>query len=68
MAIPGDTRRHKQGSDHVAEWLAAQDPLAASLHAAHITTTHGGHNIYLYQPGLVVDTIRQVVNEVGPVR
>jgi hypothetical protein len=26
--------------------------------------THSGHNIYLYQPGLVVDTIRKVVGKV----
>jgi hypothetical protein len=47
-----------------AEWQAAQDRLAASLHAAHIAETHSGHNIYLYQPGLVVDAIRKVVDEV----
>ena len=47
-----------------AEWQAAQDLLAASLHATHVAETHSGHNIYLYQPGLVVDTIRKVVDEV----
>jgi D-alanyl-D-alanine carboxypeptidase len=47
-----------------AEWLAAQDLLAASLHAAHVAETHSGHNIYLYQPGLVVDAVRKVVDEV----
>jgi pimeloyl-ACP methyl ester carboxylesterase len=47
-----------------AEWLAAQDLLAASLHAAHVAETHSGHNIYLYQPGLVVDAIRKVVDGV----
>jgi pimeloyl-ACP methyl ester carboxylesterase len=47
-----------------AEWLAAQHLLAASLHAAHVTETHSGHHIYLYQPELVVDAVRQVVDEV----
>jgi pimeloyl-ACP methyl ester carboxylesterase len=47
-----------------AEWQAAQDLLAASLHATHVAETHSGHNIYLYQPGLVVDTILKVVDEV----
>jgi pimeloyl-ACP methyl ester carboxylesterase len=49
-----------------AEWLAAQDLLAASLHAAHVAETQSGHNLYLYQPGLVVDAIRKVVDEVRP--
>ncbi len=47
-----------------AEWRAAQDPLAASLHAPHVAETHSGHNIYLYQPGLVVDAIRRLVDDV----
>lgn len=47
-----------------AEWLAAQDPLAASLHAKHVAETSSGHNIYLYQPGLVVDAIRKMVDNV----
>jgi CubicO group peptidase (beta-lactamase class C family) len=46
------------------EWLAAQDLLAASLHAKHVAETHSGHHLYLYSPELVVDAIRQVVNEV----
>jgi hypothetical protein len=36
----------------------------STLHAAHVAETHSGHNIYLYQPGLVVDTIRKVVGKV----
>jgi pimeloyl-ACP methyl ester carboxylesterase len=47
-----------------AEWLAAQDLLAASLHATHVAETHSGHNLYLYQPELVVDAIRKVVEDV----
>jgi pimeloyl-ACP methyl ester carboxylesterase len=47
-----------------AEWRAAQDLLAASLRATHVAETRSGHNIYLYQPGLVVDAIRKVVDEV----
>lgn len=50
------------GTVSFAEWLAAQKLLAASLHAAHVAETDSGHNIYLYQPGLVVDAIRQVVD------
>jgi pimeloyl-ACP methyl ester carboxylesterase len=46
------------------EWQAAQDLLAASLHARHIAETHSGHNIYLYRPELVIDAIRKVVDEV----
>jgi pimeloyl-ACP methyl ester carboxylesterase len=47
-----------------SEWRAAQDLLAASLHAKHVAETLSGHHLYLYQPGLVVDAIREVVNEV----
>lgn len=46
------------------QWLAAQDLLATSLHAKHVAETHSGHHLYLYRPGLVVDAIREVVNEV----
>jgi len=51
-----------------ADWLAAQDLLAASLNAKHVTKTRSGHNIYLYDPELVVDAIRKVVNEVRRVQ
>lgn len=47
-----------------AEWRAAQDLLAASLDARHVTATRSGHNIYLYEPQLVVDAIRDVVGAV----
>ena len=45
-------------------WLAAQDLLAASLGAKHIKSTHSGHNVYLYEPQMVVDAIRKTVDEV----
>jgi hypothetical protein len=46
------------------DWLAAQDRLATELHARHVTRTNSGHNIYLYSPALVVDAIREVVDDV----
>jgi pimeloyl-ACP methyl ester carboxylesterase len=42
-------------------WLAAQELLAASLHAQHITDTDSGHAIGVERPALVVDAIRRVV-------
>ncbi|GAA4482101.1 alpha/beta hydrolase [Microbacterium panaciterrae] len=42
-------------------WLAAQDRLAAELHAAHIGDTHSGHGIQVEQPALVTDAIRAVL-------
>ncbi len=44
-----------------ADWLAAQDRLATALQAEHIADTHSGHDIYLYNPGVVVAAIRDVV-------
>ncbi len=52
------------GAITFAEWRAAQDLLAASLHAPHVAETHSGHHLYLYRPGLVVDAIRKVVDEI----
>ncbi|MDF3312905.1 alpha/beta hydrolase [Rhodococcus sp. T2V] len=46
-----------------AAWLAAHDLLAKSLHAKHITDTNSGHNIEVYQPQLVTDAIRTIVDE-----
>jgi hypothetical protein len=43
------------------DWLASLELLAADLGAEHITETHSGHDIYLYNPALVVDAIRRVV-------
>lgn len=46
------------------DWLRALDLLAQSLDAENITRTGSGHDIYLYNPALVVDAIEQVVDEV----
>jgi len=46
------------------QWLAAQDLLAEQLGAEHITATGSGHAIYLYDPGLVTDRIRGIVDDV----
>jgi pimeloyl-ACP methyl ester carboxylesterase len=46
-----------------ADWLDAQALLAAALGAEHITSTASGHNIYLYSPTLVIDAVRDVVDE-----
>jgi pimeloyl-ACP methyl ester carboxylesterase len=45
------------------DWLGLQDRLAFALHAEHITETNSGHNIYLYSPALVVDAIRDLVDD-----
>jgi pimeloyl-ACP methyl ester carboxylesterase len=47
-----------------ADWLASGTLLAKSLDAPHISRTHSGHNIYQYTPQLVVDAIRQIVDQV----
>lgn len=46
------------------DWLASLDLLASDLDAVHITETNSGHDIYLYNPALVVDAIRTVVDDV----
>jgi pimeloyl-ACP methyl ester carboxylesterase len=46
------------------DWLTSLDRLAAGLGAEHITKTGSGHDIYLYTPALVVDAIRDVVDDV----
>lgn len=43
--------------------LKAQDQLARSLHAKHITRTHAGHYIHMEQPQIVVYAIREVVEQ-----
>lgn len=65
-AIPGArrTRTDKRGNDHVCRVAGGSGSARGTLHAAHVAETHSGHNIYLYQPGLVVDTIRKVVGKV----
>ncbi len=45
-------------------WLAAQQQLAAELHARHITDTDSGHGIAVEQPRLVTDAVRDVVERV----
>jgi CubicO group peptidase (beta-lactamase class C family) len=67
-AAPDAHGKTSGGMITFAEWLAAQDLLAASLHATHLAKTHSGHNTYLYDPDLVVDAIRKVVNEVRRVQ
>lgn len=47
-----------------ADWLAAQDLLAAYLHAKYITATNSGHHVYLYSPQLVIDAVRDVVEQI----
>ncbi|GAB3389723.1 alpha/beta hydrolase [Humibacter soli] len=44
-------------------WLAAQDRLAASLHATHISKTDSGHGIAVEQPALVSRAIADVLAE-----
>ena len=44
--------------------LESQDLLAKLLDAKHITDTNRGHNIEVYQPQLVTDATREVVDEV----
>ena len=59
---PSPASGAQTGGITFAEWLAAQDVLAASLHASHIVETRSGHFLYFYQPQLVVDAIRKVVD------
>jgi hypothetical protein len=45
-----------------ADWLASLDRLATALGAENITQTDSGHDIYLYNPALVVDAVRGIVD------
>jgi pimeloyl-ACP methyl ester carboxylesterase len=47
-----------------ADWEASQKLLATSLNAKFVTKTNSGHNIYAYSPQLVIDAIREVVDDV----
>ena len=47
-----------------ADWLESQDQMAFALGCRPTKKTESGHHIYLYSPRLVVDAIRQVVEEV----
>lgn len=60
--LPESARQDEQVT--FADWLAAQDRLAAVLGAEHIARTHSGHDIYLYSPALVIEAIRDVVAQV----
>ena len=51
-----------------ADWLAAQERLATALGARHATDTRSGHHVYLYSPALVIDAIREVVDDVRHAR
>lgn len=50
--------------DTWARWLDAQDDLAESLTARHITKTDSGHLIMIEQPDLVASAVHDVVDEV----
>ena len=52
------------GDDTWSRWLTAQDELAESLDARHITKTDSGHLIMIEQPDLVASAVREVVDEV----
>lgn len=60
--LPESARQGEQVT--FADWLAAQDQLAAARGAEHVGATHSGHDIYLYSPALVVSAIRDVVAQV----
>jgi pimeloyl-ACP methyl ester carboxylesterase len=47
-----------------ADWLAMVEQLGVDLGAKTITKTDSGHDIYLYNPKLVIDSIDEVVREV----
>ena len=47
-----------------ADSTASEKLLATSLNAKFVTKTNSGHNIYAYSPQLVIDAIREVVEDV----
>jgi pimeloyl-ACP methyl ester carboxylesterase len=47
--------------DHWSQWFEAQEMLATSLNATHLTQTNSGHNIYIENPLLVNEQICAVV-------
>jgi pimeloyl-ACP methyl ester carboxylesterase len=47
-----------------ADWLAMVNELGVNLGATTITETNSGHNIYLYNPQLVIDSIDEVIVDV----
>ncbi len=62
--LPAEATRGAQVT--FADWLAAQNLLATALGAEHVTDTHSGHDIYLYNPALVVKAIHEVVRAASP--
>ncbi|GAA1422749.1 alpha/beta hydrolase [Streptomyces thermospinosisporus] len=58
--LPPEAKKGEQVT--FEDWLVSQQRLAESLDAReHITNTDSGHDIYLYQPRLVIDAICDVV-------
>lgn len=51
--------------DHWAQWFAAQELLAKSLNATHVTHTNTGHSIYIENAALVNEQICAVVEPAG---
>ena len=47
-----------------ADWVAMVDELGVELGAKTVTKTDSGHNIYLYNPQLVIDSINDMIGEV----
>jgi pimeloyl-ACP methyl ester carboxylesterase len=60
--LPADALRGEQVT--FSDWLAGQQQLATALGVVPVTATDSGHDVYLYQPALVVDAIRGVVDAV----
>ncbi len=62
--IPADVRAR----DNItfADWQEHARLQAKALGAELVTDTHSGHDIYLYDPALVVSAIRRVVDESRP--
>jgi pimeloyl-ACP methyl ester carboxylesterase len=50
------------------DWVAMVIQLGENLGATTITETHSGHNIYMYNPQLVIDSIQQIVDDVRAAR
>ncbi len=60
--LPPEATRGEQVT--FADWLAGQQRLAAALEDEPVTATDSGDDIYLYRPALVVDAIRDIVDDV----
>jgi pimeloyl-ACP methyl ester carboxylesterase len=46
------------------DWVAMVKQLGVNLGAKTITETNSGHNIYMYNPQLVIDSINEIVDDV----